>query len=87
MTKSEEAVQWFDRVLSKQISLWDFSFDFGEWLAYENGDELEKENEKLFDLLNDFLPDKLEELDSYELEDNRSWLEEYRNKSKKLIEK
>lgn len=75
----------FEQVLDGKVSVWDFSFDFGEWLASTEGDLLEVENELLFDLLNDNLPMMLEELNSYELSDNRDWLEEYHDKIKKMI--
>ena len=52
----------FEQVLDEKVSVWDFSFDFGEWLASTEGDLLEIENEPLFDLLNDNIPMMLEEL-------------------------
>lgn len=85
MNKSEEVLKMFEDVLNGTVCVWDFSFDFGEWLAYEDGDKLFEENEPLFDLLNDNLPMMLEELNSYELSDNRDWLEEYHDKIKKMI--
>ena len=80
MNKSEEVIKMFE-----QVSVWDFSFDFGEWLSSTSGDLLEVENEQLFDLLNDDILMKLEELKSYELSDNREWLEKYHEKIKGMI--
>lgn len=85
MTKSEQVLEMFNQVLNDQVSVWDFSFDFGEWLASEQGDLLEVENEAVFDLLNDNVPLMLEELEDYTLETNRQWLQEYRENIAKLI--
>ena len=85
MNKSEEVIKMFEQVLDEQVSVWDFSFDFGEWLSSTSGDLLEVENEQLFDLLNDDILMKLEELKSYELSDNREWLEKYHEKIKGMI--
>ena len=85
MNKSEEVLKMFEQVLDEKVSVWDFSFDFGEWLSSINGDLLEVENEQLFDMLNDDILIKLEELKSYELSDNREWLEKYHEKLKGMI--
>ncbi|BDD37930.1 hypothetical protein [Streptococcus ruminantium] len=85
MTKSEQVLEMFDQVLNGRVSVWDFSFDFGEWLASEQGDLLEEENEPVFDLLNDNIPLMLEELEDYTLDANRAWLQEYRDNIAKLI--
>lgn len=85
MTKSAQVLEMFDQVLNGRVSVWDFSFDFGEWLASEQGDLLEEENEPVFDLLNDNIPLMLEELEDYTLDANRAWLQEYRDNIAKLI--
>ena len=85
LNKSKEVLEMFEQVLDEKVSVWDFSFDFGEWLASTEGDLLEIENEPLFDLLNDNIPMMLEELKSYNLSDNREWLEKYHEKIKKMI--
>ena len=85
MNKSEVVLKMFEQVLDEKVSVWDFSFDFGEWLSSTNGDLLEAENKKLFDLLNEDILMKLEELKSYELSDNLEWLEKYHDQIKKMI--
>ena len=85
LNKSKEVLEMFEQVLDEKVSVWDFSFDFGEWLASTEGDLLEIENEPLFDLLNDNIPMMLEELKSYNLSDNREWLEKYHVKIKGMI--
>ncbi|BCP60282.1 hypothetical protein SUT286_16080 [Streptococcus parasuis] len=75
----------FDDVLTGKISVWDFSFIFGEWLTSESGDRLIDENEELFDFFNEEVLEEMELLSDYNLETNKSKLLKYYRQAKRIV--
>lgn len=74
----------FSDVLDGEISVWDFSFDLGDWLTGDNGNKLITENETLFDYLNENVLEEMELLPDYEIETNRQLFTKFYNEAKKL---
>ncbi|WP_421365629.1 hypothetical protein [Streptococcus suis] len=85
MTATDEVFKMFDDVLTGKISVWDFSFNFGEWLTSEPGDRLIDENEELFDFFNEEVLEEMELLSDYNLETNKSKLLKYYRQAKRIV--
>ncbi|HEL1616943.1 TPA: hypothetical protein ACT2IF_000890 [Streptococcus suis] len=85
MTATDEVFKMFDDVLTGKISVWDFSFNFGEWLTSESGDRLIDENEELFDFFNEEVLEEMELLSDYNLETNKSKLLKYYRQAKRIV--
>ncbi|HFI0250076.1 TPA: hypothetical protein ACGO6U_000429 [Streptococcus suis] len=85
MTATDEVFKMFDDVLTSKISVWDFSFNFGEWLTSESGDRLIDENEDLFDFFNEEVLEEMELLSDYNLETNKSKLLKYYMQAKRIV--
>lgn len=84
MTATDEILQMFQDVLNGKITVWDFSFDFGEWLVGPRGDLLIDENEALFDYFNESVLEEMELLPDYTLATNRELFTKFYEEAQKL---
>lgn len=71
--------------LDGKIEIWDFSFNFGEWLVASRGDLLIEENEELFNYFNENVLEEMELLPDYTLDINRELFTRFLNEAKAFV--